>query len=114
MEVKESGFRCRAVGWYNRFIRSEEFALRSEKFMTPVTPNPEGDPPRERGIDRSVYAALREKFMKELPPLPDKDLEEVAREEGSLPLEAFIEELERVRSDTREVIHDEDATDPLR
>jgi hypothetical protein len=43
---------------------------------------------------RAVYAALREEFERELPPLPDKDLETYAAEEGALPLEAFIHEIE--------------------
>ena|SRR5438445_4999203 len=43
---------------------------------------------------RAVYASLREHFGRELPPLPDKDLEAIAAEEGALPLEAFIEEFE--------------------
>src|SRR5438132_14408723 len=43
---------------------------------------------------RAVYASLREQFERELPPLPDKDLEILAAEEGALPLEALIEELE--------------------
>jgi hypothetical protein len=43
---------------------------------------------------QAVYAALREQFERELPPLPDKDLEAVAAEENGQPLEAFIEELE--------------------
>lgn len=45
---------------------------------------------------RAIYALLREKFERELPPLPDKDLETVAAEEGAQPLEAFIDELERL------------------
>jgi hypothetical protein len=44
---------------------------------------------------RAIYAMLREKFERELPPLPDKDLETIALEEGALPLEAFIAELEQ-------------------
>src|ERR1700676_5189865 len=42
---------------------------------------------------RAVYAMLREKYERELPPLPDMDLEAFAAQEGGLPLEAFIEEL---------------------
>jgi hypothetical protein len=42
-----------------------------------------------------VFVLLRDKFERELPPLPDKDLPAVALEEGALPLEAFIHELER-------------------
>ncbi len=44
---------------------------------------------------KAVYALLREKFERELPPLPDKDLEAFAKDEGALPLEAFIDDLER-------------------
>lgn len=44
---------------------------------------------------QAVYSFLRQKFERELPPLPDRDLETVAAEEDSQPLEAFIEELER-------------------
>lgn len=45
---------------------------------------------------RFVYDTLREKFLREVPELPpDKDLETIAREEGALPLEAFIDDLER-------------------
>src|SRR5437868_6944973 len=47
-------------------------------------------------LKQAVYALLREKFGRELPPLPDKDLEVVAAEEGAQPLEAFIAELERL------------------
>jgi hypothetical protein len=45
-------------------------------------------------LKQAVYAALRQQFERELPPLPDKDLEALAAEEGALPLEAFIDELE--------------------
>jgi hypothetical protein len=44
---------------------------------------------------RVVYAALREQFERELGPLPDKDLETLAAEEGAQPLAAVLEELER-------------------
>ena len=44
---------------------------------------------------KAIYAALREKFERELPPLPDKSLETLAVEDGALPLEAFIQELEQ-------------------
>jgi hypothetical protein len=44
---------------------------------------------------QAVYASLREKFERELAPLPDKDLETLAAEEGAQPLEGFIDELER-------------------
>jgi hypothetical protein len=45
-------------------------------------------------LRQAVYSLLREKFSQELPPLPDKELEALAKEEGALPLEAFIDELE--------------------
>ena len=45
-----------------------------------------------------VYQALREEFMRELPPLPDMDLETFAAQEGALPLEAFIERFEKPAS----------------
>jgi hypothetical protein len=44
---------------------------------------------------QAVYGFLRQIFERELPPLPDRDLEIVAAEEDSQPLEAFIGELER-------------------
>jgi hypothetical protein len=43
-----------------------------------------------------VYAKMREYFEKTLPELPDKDLDAIARDENAEPLEAFIEELERM------------------
>jgi hypothetical protein len=45
---------------------------------------------------QAVYASLRETFERELAPFPDKDLEALAVEEGAQPLEAFIDELERM------------------
>jgi hypothetical protein len=45
-------------------------------------------------LKQAVYSMLREKFEQELGPLPDKDLETLAAEEGALPLEAFLGELE--------------------
>lgn len=45
---------------------------------------------------QATYTLLREKFERELGPLPDKDLETLAAEEGAQPLEAFIGELERI------------------
>jgi hypothetical protein len=45
---------------------------------------------------RAVYASLRKKFERELGPLPEKDLETLAAEEGAGPLESFIGELEEV------------------
>jgi hypothetical protein len=47
-------------------------------------------------LKRAVYASLREKFERELEPLPDKDLETVAAEENAQPLETFIAELEGI------------------
>ena len=44
---------------------------------------------------QTVYGLLRQEFERELPPLPDKDLEIVAAEEDAQPLEAFIGQLER-------------------
>jgi hypothetical protein len=44
---------------------------------------------------QAVYGFLRQEFERELPPLPDRDLEIVAAEKDSQPLEAFIGELER-------------------
>ena len=41
-----------------------------------------------------ALAKLREEFDRTLPPLPDKDLPTIAKEENALPLEAFIHELE--------------------
>lgn len=46
-------------------------------------------------LKQAVYATLREHFERELAPLPDKDLQSLAVEEGALPLEAFIAELEK-------------------
>ena len=46
-------------------------------------------------LKEAFYASLRIKFERELAPLPDKDLEAFAVEEGAQPLEAFIDELER-------------------
>ena len=91
--------------------------------MTPPAPNQADDRERDDGSDRgvghdpsapesrtdadaemranypyfrrAVYSLLREKFSRELPPLTDKELEALALEEGALPLEAFIDELER-------------------
>jgi hypothetical protein len=42
-----------------------------------------------------AYARLREEFARTQEELPDKDLETIAQEEGALPLEAFIAEIER-------------------
>jgi hypothetical protein len=45
---------------------------------------------------RAVYALLRERFERELPSLPEGvDLEALAVQEGAVPLEAFLAELER-------------------
>jgi hypothetical protein len=45
-------------------------------------------------LKQAVYTLLREQFERELPPLPDKDLEAIATDEGGLPLEAFIGQIE--------------------
>jgi hypothetical protein len=46
-------------------------------------------------VEAAMYALLQEHFERELPPLPEgKDLATIAAEEGALPLEAFIHELE--------------------
>jgi hypothetical protein len=43
----------------------------------------------------AVYALLREQFERDLAPLPeDVDLETLAAQEGAVPLEAFLGELE--------------------
>jgi hypothetical protein len=47
-------------------------------------------------LEEAVYGLLREKFERELPPLPDKDLELIAADEDAQPLEAFIGDLDRV------------------
>jgi hypothetical protein len=57
--------------------------------MTQMSSN-EGD---NEGND-ALYASLRQYFERELAPLPDMDLEAFAAEEGALPLEAFIDELD--------------------
>jgi hypothetical protein len=41
-----------------------------------------------------VYAEMKEYFARHSPPLSSDNLEEVAKAEGGLPLEAFIHELE--------------------
>ena len=44
-----------------------------------------------------VYARLRKEFAGRLEELPlDKDLETYAKEDGALPLEAFIDEIEQM------------------
>jgi hypothetical protein len=45
---------------------------------------------------QAVYGFLRQEFERELPPLPDRDLEIVAEEEDAQPLEVFIGELARM------------------
>jgi len=51
---------------------------------------------------QALFAMLREKAERELDPLlADKDLETLAREEGSLPLEAFIADLEEPAEGSR-------------
>jgi hypothetical protein len=44
---------------------------------------------------KALYALLRERFERELPPLPDEDLETFAAAQNAQPLEAFIGMLER-------------------
>lgn len=44
---------------------------------------------------QAVYGLLRQEFERDLPPLPDRDLEIVAAEEDAQPLDAFIGQLER-------------------
>jgi hypothetical protein len=46
-------------------------------------------------LKKAVYDLLREKFERELGPLPDKDLEALAAEEGGQALEAVIDDLEQ-------------------
>jgi hypothetical protein len=41
-----------------------------------------------------ALARLREEFDRTVPPLPDKDLPTIAKEDKALPPEAFIHELE--------------------
>ncbi len=44
---------------------------------------------------RFVYDTLKERALREMPEIPpDKDLETIIQEEGGLPLEAFIDEIE--------------------
>jgi hypothetical protein len=50
---------------------------------------------------QAIYAALREQFQNELPPLPDKDLETLAAEEGAQPLESFIRDLDQEQEPPR-------------
>ena len=40
-----------------------------------------------------MYASLREKSERELPPLPDNDLETRPAEAGARPIEEFIDEI---------------------
>jgi N-acyl-D-aspartate/D-glutamate deacylase len=44
-----------------------------------------------------VYAMLREQFERDLPPLPDKSLEEIAKEENAQPLAALLLKLEQMK-----------------
>ncbi len=44
---------------------------------------------------QAVYAAVREQFERELAPLPEKHLEDIAADEEAQPLETFIGELEQ-------------------
>jgi hypothetical protein len=44
---------------------------------------------------RFVYDTLKERALREMPEIPpEKDLETIIQEEGGLPLEAFIDEIE--------------------
>ena len=65
---------------------AEELKVRAAEMAEMVTNYPH--------LKQAVYALLREQFERELPPLPDKDLEVIAAEEEALSLEAFIGELE--------------------
>src|SRR5262245_57969567 len=45
---------------------------------------------------RFVYDTLKEKALREVPEIPpDKDLLTIIQEEGGLPIEAFIDQIER-------------------
>jgi hypothetical protein len=46
-------------------------------------------------FNQAAYGFLHQRVERELPPLPERDLEIVAAEEEAQPLEAFIGELER-------------------
>jgi len=48
---------------------------------------------------RLALELLREHFERDLPPLPDKDLDVIAAEEGALPLKAFIGDLEKLEEE---------------
>ncbi len=52
--------------------------------------------PNDPYFRQLAIALLREHFERELPPLPDKDLEVIAAEDGALPLQAFIGDLEKL------------------
>lgn len=52
----------------------------------------------DQDFKRIAYALLRQHFERVLPPLPDTDLQTLAAEERGMPLEAFIEELERMEA----------------
>ena len=46
-------------------------------------------------LQKAVHAWLAQQFQHELPPLPpEKDLKTIAQEEGAMPLEDFLNELE--------------------
>ena len=47
---------------------------------------------RRKVLHRFVYDKLKEEFANTVPELPHDDLERLIREEGGLPLEAFIHE----------------------
>ncbi len=50
---------------------------------------------------QALFDLWREELDREWPLLADKDLETLAKEEGALPLEAFIEELEQPAEGSR-------------
>ena len=50
---------------------------------------------------KALYASLRTHFERELPPLPDEDLEALAAAENAQPLAAFIGKLEQKAEGTK-------------
>lgn len=62
------------------------------------TPKTEMEP-NDPYFKQLAFALLREHFERDLAPLPDKDLDVTAAEEGALPLEAFIGDLERLEKE---------------
>lgn len=55
--------------------------------------------PNDPYFKQLAFALLREHFERELPPLSDKDLDVLAAEEGALPLEAFIGDLQMLEEE---------------